>query len=121
MTLVVPSGAPGWLINIYSSFAWRQRLADHGVRIIAYHSFGRFADGSTVLVDVSTGTRRETREFDSIVAPTHGAPNDALATDLRAALAERDNPCEVTAIGDAQSPRTALEAIYEGHQAGWRL
>ena len=33
VTVLAPSGAPGWQVNIYSGFAWRQRLREAAVRL----------------------------------------------------------------------------------------
>lgn len=121
VTVIAPTGAPGWHITIYSAYAWRKRLKDLGVRIIGLHTVQRFANGETVLADLSTGALRASREFDSIVAPTHGEPRAQLATSLLAAYADRNDRPVIRLVGDCQSPRSALEAIYEGHEAGRAL
>ena len=121
VTAIVPSGSPGWHITMYSSFAWRQRLRDHGVRIVGHHAVQSFLGGETRLVDLSTGEVRATREFDAIVAPTHGAPNDALVGGLRSAAARLNRPIDIRVVGDCASPRSALEAVFEGHEAGRAL
>ncbi|MBU6378260.1 MAG: FAD-dependent oxidoreductase [Gammaproteobacteria bacterium] len=115
VTLISPSGPPGWLINIYSSFAWRHRLRERKVAIRAQQSVLAFVDGRTTLLDGATGERTVTDAFDTIIAPTHGVPNDDLMTTLTGRCGT------LVAIGDAQSPRTALEAVFEGHEAAWCL
>ena len=121
VTMISPSGPPGWQISVYSSFAWRQRLRDLKVAILAYRSVVAFAGGLTTLLDVATGDLSETDTFDTIIAPMHGIPNNALVGELRAAAMHSNMRAEVVAVGDAQSPRTALEAVYEGHEAAWRI
>jgi pyruvate/2-oxoglutarate dehydrogenase complex dihydrolipoamide dehydrogenase (E3) component len=121
VSVIAPTGAPGWHITIYSVYAWRKRLKDLGVRIIGLHAVQRFTGGEAVLTDLSTGEQRATRDFDSIVAPTHGEPRAELATALRAAYADRNDRPTIKLVGDCQSPRSALEAIYEGHEAGRAL
>jgi hypothetical protein len=58
-----------------------------------------------------------TRDFDAIVAPTHGVPND----DLVDALRRIEGAPEIRVVGDCASPRSALEAVFEGHEAGRAL
>jgi dimethylglycine catabolism A len=120
VTIISPSGAPGWQINIYSSFAWRHRLRELKVAVRANWQVRFFRDGVALLEDGATGERSEIR-FDSLIAPGHGAPRDGLGRDIVRLAAERGQACQVIAVGDAQSPRTALEAVYEGHEAGWRI
>ncbi len=119
VTLVAPAGAPGWAISMYSGFALRARLRDKRVRIIAGHALADFAGGVARLTDLSLGEAGMSLEADSVVAPLPGRPRDGLARDL-AAL---DNGAAATArlVGDCQSPRTALEAVFEGHEAGRAL
>jgi hypothetical protein len=115
VTLIAPTGTPGWQVNIYSSFAWRARLKGLGVRILPMQQVLRWDGvGTTTLLDLPTGERRETQEFDAIVAPAHAAPRDALV----AALTMRGWGDRLRVIGDAAAPRSALEAVFEGHEAG---
>lgn len=117
VTLVAPTGTPGWQVNIYSSYAWRDRLRQSGVRIIGLHAPRGF-DGTTLaLTDLSTGAPGETLRVGAVVAPTHGTPNDMLAAALRA----RNAAIAVHLVGDCASPRGALEAVFEGHAAGRNL
>ncbi|MGG5823154.1 FAD-dependent oxidoreductase [Falsiroseomonas sp. HW251] len=120
VTLVAPTGTPGWQVNIYSSFAWRQRLRDAGVRILALQAIHAFTPGEAVLADLSTGETR-LEAFDAVIAPAHGTPRDAIAADLRALAATRSDAPAIHLIGDAASPRSALEAVFEGHELGRAL
>ncbi|MGP1394215.1 MAG: oxidoreductase [Inquilinaceae bacterium] len=118
VTLIAPTGTPAWTVSIYSSFALRHRLKEKGVAILALHTVAGFKGGVTRLVDLSTGAERESRDFDSLIAPAHGVPRDGLRAALHAATASRDRPLDLYSVGDCQAARTALEAVYEGHEAG---
>ncbi|WP_237213515.1 oxidoreductase [Falsiroseomonas oryziterrae] len=122
VTLIAPTGTPGWLVNIYSSFAWRHRLRQRGVRILALRAIHAWhGPGEAVLADVSTGELEPCGDFDAIVAPTHGTPRDGIAAELRARLAGHNAPPAIHLIGDCASPRSALEAVFEGHELGRAL
>ncbi len=114
VTLVAPTGTPGWQVNIYSSYAWRDRLRQLGVRIIGLHAPRHFDGEALMLTDLSTGAPGEALRVEAVVAPAHGTPNDALAAALRA----RNAAIDVHLVGDCASPRSALEAVFEGHAAG---
>jgi hypothetical protein len=120
VTLVAPTGTPGWQVNIYSSFAWRQRLKEGGVRILALHAIHAATPGEAVLTDLSTGERRA-EPFDAVIAPAHGLPRDGLASELRARLAGRNDKPAIHLVGDCASPRSAIEAVFEGHETGRAL
>jgi 2,4-dienoyl-CoA reductase-like NADH-dependent reductase (Old Yellow Enzyme family) len=122
VTLLAPTGTPGWQVNIYSSFAWRQRLKDAGVRILALRAVHAFnGPGDAVLADLSTGALERTGDFDLVIAPAHGRPRDALAAELRVAAAARNAAPAIHLIGDCASPRSALEAVFEGQELGRSL
>jgi hypothetical protein len=118
VTLIAPTGTPGWQVNIYSSFAWRQRLRAAGVRILALQAVQAWeGPGRATLADLSTGEMGACDEFDAVVAPAHGVPRDGLAAELRAAMP--DLPLHLA--GDCAAPRSALEAVFEGHEIGRSL
>lgn len=117
VTLIVPAGPPGWQVNIYSSFAWRQRLRDRAVRIVALKSVHCFADGVLTLRDVSTGETEDLTGVDCLIAPAHAEPDDTLVRSLQAAGAAVPGP-RILPVGDCVAARSALEAVFEGHQAG---
>jgi 2,4-dienoyl-CoA reductase-like NADH-dependent reductase (Old Yellow Enzyme family) len=118
--LVAPTGTPGWQVNIYSSYAWRHRLTEKGVQILALHAISAWdaARGLLRLTDLSTGAESERRDIGAVVAPGHGRPRDSLAAGIAALAAARNRAPELRLIGDAASPRSALEAVFEGHEAG---
>ncbi|MBN8872148.1 MAG: FAD-dependent oxidoreductase [Rhodospirillales bacterium] len=116
VTVIAPTGTPGWQMSIYSSFAWRKRLRDRRVRILGLRSVQSFADGALVLQDASTGDTECLEGVDSLIAPAVGIPNDALVPVLSGNAAR-----PVLPVGDCVAARSALEAIFEGHQAGRTL
>jgi len=118
VTVIAPSGAPGWQVNIYSAYAWRARLRDKHVRIIGHHAVDAFDGTMAALRDLSTGDPGERLHVGAVVAPTHGRPHDGLHGALRAILAGRNDAPRLRLIGDCASPRSALEAVFEGHEAG---
>jgi 2,4-dienoyl-CoA reductase-like NADH-dependent reductase (Old Yellow Enzyme family) len=122
VTLIAPTGTPGWQVNIYSSFAWRQRLRQAGVRILALHAIHAWrGPGDAMLVDLSTGALEASADFDAAVAPAHGLPRNGLAGELRALLAHHNARPALHLVGDCASPRSALEAVFEGHEIGRAL
>jgi len=121
VTVVAPAGSPGWQVNIYSAFAWRARLRDKRVRIIGHHAVHSFDGEKAALLDLSTGAPGEVLEVGAVVAPVHATPRAGLQAALRALPAGRNALPEVRLVGDAASPRSALEAVFEGHEAGRSL
>lgn len=115
VTLLVPTGAPAWTIGMYGGFALKRRLKEKGVRTLGLHAPESFLDGQLVARDLSIDEVVDLGAFDAVIAPTSGQPNDALAPMLRG------NAARLHIVGDAMSPRTALEAIYEGHEAARAL
>lgn len=119
--VVAPTGAPGWQVNIYSSYAWRDRLRAARVRIVGHHAVHGF-DGTTArLTDLSTGLPGEALAVGAVIAPAHGIPRDTLATAVANAAQGSNAVPEIRLLGDCASPRSALEAVFEGHEAGRTL
>jgi dimethylglycine catabolism A len=109
-----PVAGFAWRTTIYSSLAARKRLREKRVRIAPLRSVKGFADGELVIEDVSTG-ELDRLHFDSLVVAQYNAAEDRLYGPLRAA------GLDVTMVGDCLAPRTALEAVYEGHAAARAL
>jgi len=114
VTLVALTGAPGWTISMYSVFAMRARLKQKKVRVIAGHALDDHVNGMAQLTALSLDEAGPTVRADSVIAPLHGSADDAL----RVAFAATSTSARILSAGDCQSPRTALEAVYEGHEAG---
>lgn len=104
-----------WRTTIYSNLATRKRLRDMKVRIATLRAVKGFTGGELAVEDTSTGELERLRGFDSLVVAQYNAADDRLFEPLRAA------GFEVTAVGDCLAPRTALEAVYEGHAAARAL
>jgi len=68
-----------------------------------------------VLEDLSTGALDRLDGVDSVVAAAGNVADDRLYRELRGRIAD------LRMVGDCVAPRTALEAIYEGHAAGRAL
>jgi hypothetical protein len=114
VTILAPTGTPAWLVNIYSSFAWRARLRDKSVRILPLHTAESLTDGTLHLRELSTGEPVTIEGVTALIAPTHATPDDALAAALQGHI-------EIHLAGDAAAARSALEAIFEGHETGRAL
>jgi dimethylglycine catabolism A len=114
VTVFTPVAGFAWRTTIYSSLAARKRLREKRVRIAPLRSVKGFADGELVIEDVSTG-ELDRLHFDSLVVAQYNAAEDRLYGPLRAA------GLDVTMVGDCLAPRTALEAVYEGHAAARAL
>jgi hypothetical protein len=112
VTVLAPSGVPFAQVNIYSGYAFRQRLKERRVRIMPLHTAVALAGTTLRLTELSTGDEVFLDGVDALIAPTHAIPDDGLAGEL-AALGGR-----VWSVGDCVAARSALEAVYEGHEAG---
>ena len=115
VAVFTPVAGFAWRTTIYSSLAARKRLRDRKVRIAPLRAVKGFAGGELTVEDTSTGELERLPGYDSLVVAQYNAADDRLFAPLRAA------GLEVTAIGDCLAPRTALEAVYEGHAAARAL
>ena len=114
VTILAPTGTPAWLVNLYSRLAWRARLRDKSVRILPLHTAESLPDGTLHLRELSTGEPVTIEGVPALIAPTHATPDDALAAALQGHI-------EIHLAGDAAAARSALEAIFEGHETGRSL
>jgi len=95
--------------------AVRQRFREKKIRVLALRSV-KAAEGRTLLLeDLSTGDTERLEGIDAIVAAAGGVAEDRLYHELRGRVPD------LRMVGDCVAPRTALEAIYEGHAAGRAL
>ena len=115
ITVFSPIAAFSWRTTIYSTYANSKRLRDHGITIALLRRVLGHTNEGLLVEDVSTGDVQALPGFDSVVAVAYNAPNDTLHTQLRT------QGIAVKTIGDALAPRTALEAIYEGHERAMLL
>jgi len=119
VTLFVPGGQIAWNVPIYSSFAWRSRVRERGLKVIAMKDIHSVQNGKVALKDVWSGELEDGGFFDAVIAPGAGSSRTALYDQIEETAAiSMDN---VVVVGDAISPRSALEAVFEGHRAGREL
>lgn len=105
VSLVVPTGIAGWKISIYSSFALKHRLKEKNVQLIAGHRLVDYANGRADIADLSVQDSVRALQADSVIAPVSGKPNTPP-----------EKGQTILNIGDSVSARTALEAVFEGHE-----
>jgi len=116
VTLYSPTGLIAANVPIYSSYGWRQRVVDSGVKMKALFSIHGHDGARLQIRDVWSGDVVDAGDCDTVVAPTQGGSSTSL---YKAIMASRkNNAAAIVTVGDALSPRTALEAVFEGHQAG---
>jgi hypothetical protein len=109
VTVFSPIGGFAWRTTIYSSLAWTKRLREKRVRIATLRRVMSFDGAALEVEDVSCGEVESLAGFDAVVLAQYNAPAD----ELRAPLAAAGIP--LTFAGDCLAPRTAMEAVYEGH------
>jgi 2,4-dienoyl-CoA reductase-like NADH-dependent reductase (Old Yellow Enzyme family) len=115
VTVFVPVAGFAWRTTIYSTLATRRRLREYGVRIAPLRVARRW-DGTTLEVeDVSTGAIEPFSGFDTVIEAAYNRAEDGLFRALEVA------GLPARAIGDSLAPRTALEAVFEGHELGLAL
>src|SRR5438128_2084505 len=112
VTLITGGVAYGARITIYSMLAVQPRLREKKVRVMPLRAVRAVEGRAVVLEDLSTGEPDRLDGVDSIVAAVGGVAEDRLAHELRGHVPE------LRMVGDCVAPRTALEAIFEGHAVG---
>ena len=113
--LAVSGVAVGETLPFYVRDAAVASLHKLGVSILPYmRLFGSDAD-SVYLQHIASGEAVVIESVDTLVLCTGHVP----VNDLNDAL--EDLPAEIRLIGDAASPRTAEEAVYEGLRAGMEI
>jgi mycofactocin system FadH/OYE family oxidoreductase 2 len=113
--VVTPYAFVGLRLPTVSLVGAHQRLRRKRVRFTPLMRLRAVQDGRVILADAYTG-EEETREgVDAVVLATGSRALDTLHRDLRGRVAA------LYPVGDAVAPRTAVEAIREGHLAGRRV
>jgi hypothetical protein len=115
VTVFSPLAAFGWRTTIYSTLATAQRLREKQVKRALLRRVHAFRDGALQVEDVSTGEMYTLPGFDALIVSQYNRADDGLARALRQ-LGRRPR-----LVGDCSAPRTALEAVYEGHAAARAL
>jgi len=111
VTYVTPVAGYAWKVSRYSKTALTARLRDAHVSIRPLRAARSFDGNKFVVEDLATGSL-ESIPADAVIA----AGNPTANNELFAQLTEKGTP--MTLAGDAVAPRTALEAVYEGHEVG---
>ncbi|MEV0608987.1 FAD-dependent oxidoreductase [Polymorphospora rubra] len=112
--LVSPTAGVSARITTYSKLALLDRFRQVGVRLHLMRTV-RGAGPSTVeLVDPMTGEAEPLTTITAVVDAGAATADD----DLYRALESRPDGPRVHLVGDANAPRTAFEAVYEGRLAG---
>jgi len=122
--LISPVAAWAGRVTVYSRLAIGARLAAAGVRTSVLRRPVRVESGSAsdsssgsgalVLQDVLTAEEERVEPVDALVHVCAPVARDALLEGLD----DAGFTGEVRLIGDAQAPRSCLEAVYEGRLAG---
>ncbi len=111
VTYVTPVAGYAWKVSRYSKTALTARLREAEVSIRPLREARSFDGTEFVVEDLTTGSR-ENIPANVVIA----AGNPSANSELFAQLNERRT--FVTLVGDAVAPRTALEAVFEGHEVG---
>lgn len=114
LTVYTPVAGFAWRATIYSTLSNRKRLRDKGVRLALLRQLLGWDGQTLTLEDVSTGEVLLEKGFDSVVGAQYGRSEQDLELGLKA-LAAQGQRVNWHLAGDCISPRTALEAVYEGH------
>jgi hypothetical protein len=112
VTVFTAVAAFGWRATIYSTLATRKRLREMKVRIVPLRALVAWDGRTLTLEDTSTGEHETHGHFTSLISAQYNRAEDALREPLRQC------GLDVRLAGDCLAPRTALEAIYEGHVVG---
>ena len=109
VTALSPLAGLGWRTTIYSTAATRQRLRELSVRITPLRGLVDYRGKDLHTEDLSTGLPDVIRRVDSLVAIRPNVVQNPFETLL--------DGWGLTfgLIGDCLAPRTALEAVFEGH------
>ncbi len=110
VTVFSPVAGFAWRTTIYSTLATARRLRDQGVRIETLRKVVGWDGNRLDVEDVSCGEIASRDGFDTVVVAQYNRADDALREPLSQA------GFTVRLAGDCLSPRTAMEAVYEGHE-----
>jgi|TARA_Y100000780_G_scaffold194503_1_gene183786 hypothetical protein len=114
VTYLTPVAGYAWKITRYSKTAITSRLREAGVGIRVLRAGLSFIGNEFTVEDLSTG-KTECITVDAVIA----AGNPAARTDQYERIAV--SGIGVTLVGDCLAPRSALEAVYDGHEVGRAL
>jgi NADPH-dependent 2,4-dienoyl-CoA reductase/sulfur reductase-like enzyme len=112
--LVSPTASVAARITTYSRLALLRRFAELGVRVHPMRTVRAAGPTSVRLVDTLSGDPAELTGVTAVVDAGSATADDRLYRDLEG----RPAGPRVHLVGDANAPRTAFEAGYEGRLAG---
>ncbi len=111
VALVTPGGTPGWGIVPYSLYGLTHRFREHSVRMHPMRKLESFENGNLVVADAICGETESLGSFDQLIVVDHCVARDEYRHwAFTGQLSWR-------AVGDCLAPRSAIEAIFEGHEA----
>lgn len=110
VTVFTPTSAFAWRTTIYSTLATGVRLRARGVRIALLRKVKSWDGWRLEVEDLSNGAIERLPGFTGLVIARHRKADDALHAELLG------RGLDVRRIGDCLAPRTALEAVYQGHE-----
>ncbi len=112
--LVSPGASVSARITTYSKLALLDRFATLGVRVHPMRLVKPAGATAVLLVDPLSGDEQLLSGVTAVVDAGTPVADDEL---YRALEGRPDGP-RVQVVGDANAPRSALEAVYEGRLAG---
>jgi 2,4-dienoyl-CoA reductase-like NADH-dependent reductase (Old Yellow Enzyme family)/thioredoxin reductase len=113
VTVIEATGLLGRGIGVIASFYLRNMLKRANVNMLTHTEIKEVRDSE--IRALREGREMVIDDMDTIVVALGAEPNNSLFGELRGMTAE------VYVIGDASSPRNALEAVAEGFETGLRI
>lgn len=110
MALVTPA-SPGWAIVPYSLYGLMHRFREHAVRMHPMRKLVSFEGGDLRIADPISGSVESAGKFDHVVIVDNNVARDEHRTWFE------NGSMSCRSIGDCLAPRSAIEAVYEGHEA----
>ena len=111
VTAIATGDRFAWRVTIYSRTGLMDRIERLGVEVHTGRQVVGAEDGRLRISGLRGGAT-SLGPFSGVVVADHGVADDRLAAPLRSA------GLEVHLAGDSLAARTALEAVYEGHEVG---
>ena len=115
IALITPAGSPGWKIVPYSLYGLMHRFREHAVRIHPMRKLTSFEGGELRVADAISSVVEIIGEFDDMIVIDH---NVAISDHLDWF---EEGEISFRSLGDCLAPRTAIEAVFEGHEAARAL
>ena len=112
--VVEATGYLGRDIGLITSFYLRRMLADKGVKFLRFSEVLKVKNDEVHILQKG-GKKVKLSNLDAIVLALGAVSNAQLGNDIA------DMVPEVHVIGDALKPRKALDAIFEGFEAGRKI